>query len=1066
LRWRKPRSVGLGRIERVPVDPETVAAGLPRALRDFLQHGAAEPEHHIATVGFIRYNGVDHLMATGGAEAVASALHELISLVQHVLDDEGVTFLATDIDQDGGKIIMVAGVPGVQEDDEGRLLRAARRVVDEAHQIPLDVKIGVDHGHVFVCEIGTIFRATYTIMGDTVNLAARLMAASSAGEVYAGPAALDASLTLFETTALEPFAVKGKARPVHAYAVGDARGSRPSQHGGELPFVGRADEQARLGRLVNDLFAGTGNAVAVIGERGVGKTRLVDEILASLDEGLHVDIRVEPYERSTPYRPLRDPVRDLLGIDRADPEAMAAQLRRHVERLSPEALPFLPVIGDVTMIPVPSTAEVDRIDPRFRQARTADVLVDLLSKTFDGPVFFQVEDGHYMDEASAHAMRRIADATADQPWLVLTTRRDVSGGFDPGGQEIRLGPLSDDEARELVHRATEAAPLRPHDVDAIVERAGGLPLFLEEIVRAVRTVGGVQSLPDSLEAVVSAQIDELHPLTRRLLRFSSVLGRSFRVTIFNELVAPENILLDAATRRDLAGFLEDDGPGRVRFRHAMIRDVAYSGLSFQRRRELHLRAGEAAEQASGANPEGASDVLALHFALANDHVRSWKYALIAGDRAATAYANVEAAAHYERALGSVRRLREVDDRERAAVWTALGDVRERAGLFEGALDAYRRATHFAVDDRVLHGDLMLRRALVRRRSGAYQAALRELTVGAKMFAADRSTLGVRTLGRLEAERSAVRREQQRPREALRHAEEAERHARHVSDLETLGRALDLIHWAHRITGRTEHEAPYVEIIAIYEEIGDLSSVAQMWNNRGADAFYAGHWPEAIDAYTKSSEAARRAGNDVQAAISDTNVVELFINQGRLDEAEPLMKETLRVLWASNRAPAATFAESELARLLLRRRDHGQAEELLLRIRDRSEAAGEALNVLNATVLLAEVKLEQGRVEEALVLLGEALADAGELAELFGPTIARLRARGLAALGQVDEALSHLDPALVHARRQGRIYDVALLLEAKSEICVRAGRDPDAQETTEASRLFDQLDVRREPGPDR
>jgi class 3 adenylate cyclase len=230
LNWRKARIECCGWSPRIELDRDVIAAAMPVALRKYLQHGAAEPEHHIATIGFIKYEGVDALMQQGGPVAAADALDELVRNVQQAVDDEGVTFLASDIDHDGGKIIIVAGVPGVQEDDEGRVLRSARRISDNAGTLPL--RIGINQGHVFVGEIGTDFRATYTIMGDTVNLAARLMAAASSGEVYASPSALDRALTLFESTPLEPFYVKGKERPVQAYALGAATGSRPSERGG------------------------------------------------------------------------------------------------------------------------------------------------------------------------------------------------------------------------------------------------------------------------------------------------------------------------------------------------------------------------------------------------------------------------------------------------------------------------------------------------------------------------------------------------------------------------------------------------------------------------------------------------------------------------------------------------------------------------------------------------------------------------------------------------------------------------------------------------------------------
>ena len=155
---------------------ETVEACLPAILREHLRPGEVEFEHRIAAVAFIRFRGVDALLAERGPDAVADALHAVVSTVQVAADEAGVAFLASDIDEDGGKIILVSGVPRAQADHEGRLLRALRSIADA--DLPLPLQIGVNDGHVFAGTIGATHRATFTVMGDTVNLAARLMSAA------------------------------------------------------------------------------------------------------------------------------------------------------------------------------------------------------------------------------------------------------------------------------------------------------------------------------------------------------------------------------------------------------------------------------------------------------------------------------------------------------------------------------------------------------------------------------------------------------------------------------------------------------------------------------------------------------------------------------------------------------------------------------------------------------------------------------------------------------------------------------------------------------------------------
>ena len=1056
LNWRKARIECCGWSPRIELDPRSVSESIPDALREVLQQGAAEPEHHIATVGFIKYEGVDSLMARSGPDAVAVALDELVRNVQQAVDDEGVTFLGSDIDQDGGKIIIVAGVPGVQEDDEGRVLRAARRIADSAGTLSL--RIGINQGHVFVGEVGTEFRATYTVMGDTVNLAARLMAAASPGEIYASPSALDNSLTLFETTPLEPFHVKGKDRPVQAYAVGTVSGSRGAQRGDELEFIGRADELSRLGELIDDLYKGKGNSVAITGERGIGKSRLVDEILPRLERAIHISMRAEPYGRATPYRPLRDPVRRLLGVARDEPSMMALSLTEAVAAFVPDRVNLTPLLADVTSIEIASTPEVDQIDPRFRQDRTADLLAELFAAVCSGPVFFEVEDGHLMDEASSHVMRRLSAIADERGWLVLTTRELSDEGFDPGREEISLGLLSDDESRQLIVKATEAAPLRPHDIEAMVRRGGGLPLFLQEIVGAVRASGGVDSLPDSLEAIVSSQIDALPPLARRLLRFASVLGLSFRISVFNQLLEVEEIHLDKATRRELTGFLEADGPDRLRFRHAMIRDVAYSSLAFKRRRELHVRLGEIVETAAADNPETVADTLALHFSLGQDHARAWHYSRMAGDQARETYANVEAATHYENALQAARHLDGVADQDLADVWVRLGDVREEAGLFEASLDAYRRASRLVRTDPVRRAETLYKRARARERSGAFSSALRELTTAERLLEDADPSASAYVRARLMATRAQVYQAQDKPHHALQAANDAIAEAEASGNREALASAYVRLDWANLFLGRPDQAVYGDRALEIYEELGDLGAKAIVISNAGFAAYFDGQWDEALRLYEEGRVAFESAGNAVHAAQAEVNIGEVLVNQERFEEAETLLRDAISVLRASEFLDGVVFGLIQLGRALTGMRRLEEAEEALRRALGQGRELGiDSMSESDAATFLAECRLYTGDAEDALRILDEsAPADGGDFV-WQGPVVARVRAETLDALGRTDEALAVLEAGLTAAREHDLAYELGLLLRLKSRI---GESDPAAEQ--EGQSLLDGLGVGRHP----
>jgi class 3 adenylate cyclase/tetratricopeptide (TPR) repeat protein len=1056
LRWRTPRCVPDPIEERQLADPARVGRWLPQTLRSYLGAGRPEPEHRIANVAFIKFSGLDEILAEQGPERASEHLQQTISLIQQAALDGGVTFLATDINEDGGKVILVSGVPIAQDEDESRLLKVLRSIADSAGE--LKVHIGVNQGHVFAGEIGTSYRATYTIIGDTVNLAARLAAAAPASSIYATTRVLDNSGILFESEPIEPFHVKGKEELVQAYSVGREIGEREVETEGELPFAGRHDELNQITRAIWDTLDGTGSVLTILGDVGSGKSRLIREACLICSDVHTITIRSESYGSSTPYRPVRDVFRSLLHIERADQTAMGAALRERVTELAPDLLEFLPFIGDVTHIEVPSTETVDAIEPRFRQDRLADTAIAILDSVLDRSTVFDLDDAQWMDDATAHLMGRIAEATSSRPWTVLASRRRGEGGFTPPiGRVIELGGLTIEEAESLVIDATAAAPLRPHEVAAVVARAGGNPLFLHEILQVVRDTGSVEQLPESLGSVVSTSIDALPPLSRSILRYCSVLGRSFRTSILQEVLAEEDLEFDNPTKRSLRRFLASDGKGRLRFTNAMIRDVAYDGLSYRRRRELHLRAARVFERSTD-EPEGLADLLSLHYSIGGDAERAWHYSRIAGGQARAAYANVDAAAHYMRALESARRLDEVTDLERAKLWTQLGDVREQAGLFQAALDAYRRAYNLESDP-MARAELMLKRASARERAAQFSIALRDAT-GARRLVKDQSSpLADSIQARAAAFHAMVRMRQGRPTETLLTAREAAEQAKKAGEKVALARAYGSMAWAHLMLDQPGSQQLWLDALALYEEAGDLGGQGYMNSNLGGLAYLEGRWDEALEYYERSRTAAERLGNTVDVGVTEGNIGEVLVKQNRFDEAEPQLIRAARVAQASGDAYTVVFANLQLARILIERGSYQEAEDLLADLRHKALSLDMKQPAFEAAILLADVKARNGDSDGALGMLEEAELDAREEASIFAPTANRVRALALASAGRVHEAVRVAGAALENARARHLDYEVAMLLLCKADLLDSEDPGEAFPLREEGNRIIERLDIR-------
>jgi class 3 adenylate cyclase/tetratricopeptide (TPR) repeat protein len=1056
LRWRRGPIASPGALPRRSVAVDAIADCLPVVLRGYLAQGTTEAEHRVATVGFVKFQGVDALMESSGPEGVAESLHEVVSVVQHAVDAAGVTLLGSDLDKDGGKLILVTGVPATQGDDDGRMLRALRDILEANTRLP--VRVGVNRGHVFAGEVGAAHRATFTVMGDTVNLAARLMSTAGTGEMYVTPEVLDRSRTLFTTTALEPFFVRGKSMPVQAYSVGEEIGPRTPAMAHELPFVGRDSEIDVLARAIARVASGQGSVVTIVGETGVGKTRLIDEAKKIADGLITIGVHAEQAGSSSPYRAFRDPIRQLLRVERAEQLAMEARLRQAVTDRAPELLPVLPLLGDVTHIDVPSTERVDDIELRFRPDRTADAVVALLAASHRGPMLLIMEDAQWMDSASVGLIERLIRAVRDHPWLIIIARRPEPGGVDPRhGERIDLRPLGADESTAIVITATSAAPLRPHEIDLLVQRSGGSPLFLGEMLRMARN-SRVEDLPESLDAVVNAELDALGVLARRLVRYASVLGCSFRVSVLRELVADDQIDLDDATTRELGRFLEYEGTDRARFRHAMHRDVAYQGLPFRRRRELHLRAGRITERDAGDNPETVADVLSLHYALAHEHAQAWRYARIAGDRARDRYANLEAASQYERAIEAARRLDIPLADQLVDVWRVLGDVREQLALFEDAIEAYRRAARMVDGDRVVDADLLWRRSRARMHLGAYRTALAEATKGQRMLVDldDADAQAVRA--RLTALQALLRQSQQRAEPARRLADRAIVEALSAPDDAALARAYLVSDWANRVLGSSEVSGYGEMALALYERLGDLDGAGKASNNLGAIAYFDGQWDDAVRWYRKALDAYHRCGNEASTAVAGSNLAEVLISRRAFDEAEPMLRESIRVLRASHSLDDVLFAEIQLGRLLVERGDHAAALEHLVAVRAEAAAVGQLGYAFEAATHLASALVALNRFDEAIQTLDDASKLVGSVDPVYQPTLARVRALALAGNGRLDEGRALLAGGLSSARSQGLAYEEGLMLITSIQLDRIDGRRSPSEVIDRLSTILARLHV--------
>ncbi|MBV9424497.1 MAG: AAA family ATPase [Solirubrobacterales bacterium] len=1037
---------------------QAIAECLPTTVRSHVLGGHAAPEHRTATVAFLQFGELDRVLAREGAEAAAARLDQLVRVVQDAVERYKVCFLDSDISSNGGKIRLSAGAPRAVGEDEERMLLALRTIIEADPPLPLQV--GVNRGPVFTGEVGPPYRRWYVVMGDTVNLAARLMARAPVGQIYATREVLRRAKTAFEQSPLDPFQVKGKARPVEAWAVGPvtragARGMKRPR----VPLVGRQREVDVLRAAIAGARRGAGALIELVGEVGSGKSRLLQEA-REMGEGMNVlHSACEVYTRDTPYAVWRDLLRQLLGLGWEDPESVVlARLEAELRRTQPDLLPWLPLIAIVLDLECPSTSEVDQLAPEARAAKLHEVALRFLAHALVVPTIVQVEHAHLMDAASAALFEALTRELESSAWVVLVTRRDVAGGLvlpEYEHRRIELGPLPPEDVRLLAESTPEAAQVPPHVLQLAVERSGGSPEFLLDLLAAA-AAGSRDELPDSVGAATMARIDALDPRDGAVVRRAAVLGLTFHPTRLADVVAHDMPLPEEGFWDRLSGLFAREADGHVRFTRPAVQEVAYESLPFKLRRQLHMAVGLRLEHDLGRELDANPAVLSHHFSLAGDYARAHRYAMVAAKRATERFSHADAARLYRMAIEAGRADGVAVDRETMAeAWERLGEALRCAGEPDAATRALTEARRLVPDDPIAAARLCYRHAEIAKRSDALTAAVRWLKRGFRYVDALDGAEATAWRARMRSNLGGIRLRQGRWMDAVSACHRAISEAESVGELRALAHACYVLDWALVELGRASEAMHSARALEIYEHLGDPEHESKVLNNLGMFAYFDGRWDDAVALYRRAGACSDRAGRPADAAYTDCNVGEILADQGHLDEAERTLQRARRVWSGTGERQAVAFVNVLLARLSVRRGNNQEGLPIL-------EAAMADLRRFRidayadfAEALIAEAEAFAGDSRRALALARRGL-EAGDRQQ---PLLQRVAGIALARLGRRDAAEGELMTALDCARERRAEYDIAATIDVLDAL---GSADPGLR--GERDEILDRLRIAHLPAP--
>ena len=644
----------------------------------------------------------------------------------------------------GAGLAAVFGAPESHEDDPERALRAALRSVrnTSAYGDGLSLRIGVETGHAVAGPIGTGPSAHYDAVGEVSLIAAALQSAAKPTSVLVGPATRRATKGIFEWGATEEVPVPhGEKSVVASYL--ERSEARPAGEvsrrslAGAAPLLGRDGELSVLRDALDQVTIGKGAVVVVLGEPGLGKTRLVQECRklfmtwvggASGRLPLWLEGRAASYASNTPYGLYQRLLFSWVGAPQEGAEGVAlAGLERAVKATFPGELDHrrVALLAQVMGLRAAGQGpELSRLGAEALQRACFSAVEDLFARlrTY-GPTLLVLEDLHWADATSLRLTEALCRLAREGPLLVLLTRRPEP---DPGTTaletalradlgatmfKLELAPLAEGPSHALV-RAVLGDGARDEIVRSVVEGAEGNPLFLEErlaslletraLVKAEAggwrlNLGAPGQVPEALERLVRSRVDRLGAPEREVVTAASVLGQEFSVGALANVTDVGGGLDGAVSTLSASALLvELDGhEPAYRFRHSLIQEAIYKGLLRHQRRRLHARAAWGLEASSAGRLEEAAALLGHHFAMAGEVERACHYLDIAGDHAASVFANDEAVVSYRRALEVVGAVPGGMTTEAVQLWLKLGTLFWRLGRYAEGRAALQGAAGLA-----------------------------------------------------------------------------------------------------------------------------------------------------------------------------------------------------------------------------------------------------------------------------------------------------------------------------------------------------------------------------------
>jgi class 3 adenylate cyclase/tetratricopeptide (TPR) repeat protein len=1051
---------------------------------------ALEGERKQVTVLFADLKGSMELLADRDPEEARKLLDPVLQrMMEAVHRYEGTVNQVM-----GDGIMALFGAPVAHEDHAVRACYAAldmqatiRRYADEArraHGVAIEIRIGLNSGEVVVRAIGSDLHMDYTAVGQTTHLAARMEQLATGGRSLLTADTLRLAEGYVEVKPLGPVPVKGVQAPIDVYDLVGAGPLRSRLHAaatrGLTRFVGRERELEQIRESLGQAASGHGQVVAVVGEPGVGKSRLIWEVTQSrrIHGWLILQARSVSYGRATPYLPVIDLLKGYFHIeDRDDARTIREKVIGKLLTLDEALRPTLPIFLSLLDVPIDEAAGQALDWPQRRQQTLEAIKRLLLRESQVQPVLVVFEDLHWIDSETQALLDRVVESVPTARVLLLVNYRpeyEHRWGSKTYYTQLRLDALPPDSAHELLQALLGDDPDLLPLKQRLIERTEGNPFFVEESVRtlvetgilagargAYRVAKPVETVqvPATVHAVLAARIDRLPLDDKRLLQAASVIGKDVPLTLLKAIAElPEDALHHSLGHLHAAEFLYETRlvpEPEYTFKHALTHEVSYGSLLHERRRTLHRQVGDAIEGLRAERAEEWYGPLAHHFIESGDLAKGLHYALRAGDRAARLFAHEEALRAYERARACAEGLNLPE--QGAVADEAMGDVQQRRGMYPLAVAAYQRA--------LVHVVRRERRALLTFKIGrayAYgdprgveflHAALKDLDPITQVIEVAQATAMIGRYHHYLGQHA----------QTVALLEQARQLAEPLDDPETLLRIYGWLSGACYNLARLDEALSWArQCLSLGERTDNPHAVALGYEYLAECLCLQGRWDESLTYSAREEQVAERIGQQDRLAWSHRNRAWALHGRGDLASALETARIALSLTEVTGERRLATLVRALLAQIQI---DLAQDEAAL---------AGAQAAIIGADEL--GDRAVRGFTRNALAYVYTQRESwelaAEQFARILEGTDSRLMSLVNGALaayvawqqGRTEEATNTIEATLELARTANSPHYEAIALRIQGEMLIEQGRWSEALRTLDdAVGILDRLGSRLELG---